>query len=163
MKKPENNKVEVDMVPLIDIISLLLMFLIIVGYTAAQAGSIQMKLPRADMAKPEKDIKAMTQDRIIVQVTQKDGKWIAVVNNRSYELLAGGNSKTLIGYLQEQVTAAIARGDATKAPDGAVSIPVKLRIPEEAPMSQVERVVMSLSQAGLVNIQYTADNTAPKS
>jgi len=38
-----------------------------------------------------------------------------------------------------------------------VTFPVKLRIPQEAPMREVERVVMTLARAGLVNVQYAAE------
>jgi len=55
MEVPEETKVEVDMVPMIDIITLLLMFLVIVGDMAASANTIQMKLPRASEALTDKN------------------------------------------------------------------------------------------------------------
>jgi len=162
MKKPEENSVEVDMVPLIDIISLLLMFLIIVGDTAATANSIHMKLPRADQALTDKELKdknVRMEGRVIVQMQNKDGKYMAVVNNKSYELVGGGSNKGLVDYLDDQVQYAIGKGLAVKDPSGAVNIPVKLRIPEEAPMKDVERVVMTMAKVGLVNVQYAAEPT----
>ena len=162
MKKVEMNQVEVDMIPLIDIISLLLMFLIIVGDTAATANSIQMRLPRASEAMSDKELKEKNvrlEGRIIVQVTNKDGVYRAVVNNKSYDLVAQGSNKLLIEYLDEQVQYQIGRGLAQKDASGAVNIPVKLRIPEDAPMADVERVVMTAARVGLVNVQYAAEPT----
>src|SRR4051812_9768805 len=117
MKKLDETKVEVDMVPLIDIISLLLMFLIIVGDTAATANSIQMKLPRASEALTDKELKEKNvrlEGRIIVQITNKDGPYRAVVNNKSYDLVAQGSNKLLLEYLDEQVQYQIGRGLAQK-------------------------------------------------
>jgi biopolymer transport protein ExbD len=163
MKKPEMNQVEVDMIPLIDIISLLLMFLIIVGDTAATANSIQMKLPRASEALNDKELKEKNvrlEGRIIIQMTNKEGgTYRAVVNNKTYELVAQGSNKLLIEYLDEQVQYQIGRGLAQKDAGGAVNIPVKLRIPENAPMEDVERVVMTAARVGLVNVQYAAEPT----
>jgi len=165
MKKLDETKVEVDMVPLIDIISLLLMFLIIVGDTAATANSIQMKLPRASEALTDKELKEKNvrlEGRIIVQITNKDGPYRAVVNNKSYDLVAQGSNKLLLEYLDEQVQYQIGRGLAQKDSTGAVNIPVKLRVPEEAPMADVERVVMTAARVGLVNVQYAAEPTFGK-
>ena len=162
MKKVEMNAVEVDMIPLIDIISLLLMFLIIVGDTAATANSIQMKLPRASEAMTDKTLKEKNvrlEGRIIIQVTNRDGPYRAVVNNKSYDLVEKGGNKLLLEYLEEQVQYAISRGLAQKDSTGAVNIPVKLRVPETAPMADVERVVMTAARVGLVNVQYAAEPT----
>lgn len=162
MKKLEETVVEVDMIPLIDIISLLLMFLIIVGDAAATANSIQMKLPRASEAMSDRELKEKNvrlEGRIIIQVTNKDGVYRAVVNNKSYDLVQHGSNKLLIEYLDEQIQYAIGRGMAQKDAAGAVNIPVKLRIPESAPMAEVERVVMTAARVGLVNVQYTAEPT----
>ena len=159
---PPDNKVEVDMVPLIDIISLLLMFLIIVGDTAANATNIDMKLPRSEMAKTEKDLIEKDhmnfEGRIIIQMKKEaDGSYRAVVDNQSYELLAGGGSKTLLDYLDRQISLSKSKGWVQVASDGAVSSPVKLRIPADAPMKDVQRVVMTCARVGLVNVQYAAD------
>jgi biopolymer transport protein ExbD len=162
MNTPQDNNVEVDMVPLIDIISLLLMFLIIVGDTAATANSIAMKLPRADQAKTDKELKEQNvrmEGRIIVQMQNKDGKYHAVVNNKAYDLVPGGGNKGLLLYLEEQVQYQIGKGLAVKQPSGEVNIPVKLRIPDDAPMREVERVVMTMARCGLVNVQYAAEPT----
>jgi len=76
IKKTEIMTVEVDMVPLIDIISLLLMFLVMVGDMAKSTTSVKMKLPRADQAKSDKDVDS--QNRLVVQL-EKDsaGKYWA--------------------------------------------------------------------------------------
>ena len=146
------------MIPLIDIIVLVLMFLIIVGDTAANANNIQMKLPRADQAMTDLQLKEKNirlDGRIVVQLKGKEGKYTAIVNNKAYDLVGGGGAnKTLLDYMDDQIQYAIGKGLATKDPSGAVSIPVKLRVPEEAPMKDVERVVMSMAKVGLVNVQY---------
>ena len=165
MKAPSESKVEVDMIPLIDIIVLVLMFLIIVGDTAANANNIQMKLPRADQALTDVQLKEKNirlDGRIVVQLKGKEGKYTAVVNNKAYDLVGGGANKTLLDYMDDQIQYAIGKGLATKDPSGAVSIPVKLRVPEEAPMKDVERVVMSMAKVGLVNVQYAAEPTFNK-
>lgn len=160
MDIPEETKTEVDMVPMIDIVTLLLMFLVIVGDMAATAGAIQMKLPRADQAMTDKVLKEKgfrLEGRLIVQMQSQGGVYRAVVNNKSYDLVKGGSNKGLLDYLSETVEYAVGKGNAKRSAEGAVDMPVKLRIPEDAPMREVERVVMSLARVGLVNIQYTAE------
>jgi len=162
MKKVAENQIEVDMVPLIDIITLLLMFLVIVGDLAAQANAIKMNLPRASEAKNDKELKELgvrLEGRIVVQMKPDGGKYVAVVNNQSYELVERGSNKTLLEYLDKQVQYQVSKNLAKKAADGAVDIPVKLRIPVEAPMQDVETIIMTLARVGLVNVQYTAEPT----
>lgn len=156
LRKSEMTKVEVDMVPLIDIISLLLMFLVMVGDMAKNANSVRMKLPRADMARDDKDLP--TEGRIVVQMKKDDadGRYWAIVQGSKFELVKSGASKTLISFLEEQITRSKALKEVKEGPDGSVPIPVKLRIPEEAPMFEVERLVQSLAQARLTNVQYAA-------
>ena len=141
---PHGNEVEVDMVPLIDIISLLLMFLIIVGGSACQAEAIQMKLPRADQALNENDV--VTEGRLTVQMQETGGRWFAVMSNKRYELLPHGGNETL-GKQKRLAT----------RDKGELSIPVKLRVPEAAPMREVERLVMTLAHVGLSRVQYAAE------
>jgi len=155
MRRIEPNQVEVDMIPLIDIISLLLMFLIVVGDTATTTQGIQMRLPRADQGVPEPLVN--TKDRIVVQLDNAGGKYWAVIRGNKYELLSGARNATLQEYLDRQVRDSLAKGDATREGlDGAVSIPVKLRIPDQAPMKEVERIVVALSEAHLTHLQYAA-------
>ena len=94
IKKTEVMTVEVDMVPLIDIISLLLMFLVMVGDMAKSTTSVKMKLPRADQAKSDKDVDS--QNRLVVQL-EKDsaGKYWANIEKNRYTLEAQGANKTL--------------------------------------------------------------------
>lgn len=162
LRVPSDNRVDVDMVPLIDIISLLLMFLIIVGDTAKSASSIPMILPRASEADTEKNLKVKSDGRIVVQLKKDpDGtKYSAVVNNKVYELSAGGRNKSLQDYLADQVEWAIGKGYATRDEQKRVSSAVKLRIPKETPMRDVERVLMTLSLVGLVNVQYAVAPTS---
>jgi biopolymer transport protein ExbD len=150
----------VDMVPMIDIVTLLLMFLVIVGDMAASASNIAMKLPRADQAMTDKEMKDKNfrlEGRIIIQMQNQNGVFRAVVNNQAYDLVGGGSNKKLLEYLQKQVDYALDRGLAKKDSSGAVDIPVKLRIPEDAPMRDVERVIMSMARVGLVHVQYAAE------
>jgi len=164
MKRPQLEKVEVDMVPMIDIISLLLMFLIIVGDTASNASSIQMQLPREmDQAMTDKELvekKGLRlEGRIVVQLhPDKEGKYKAVISNKSYDLVKDGGNRLLIDHLERVVSENIALGHYKKDEKGAVDAPVRLRIPEDAPMKDVELVVMSLARVGLVNVQYAADS-----
>ena len=153
--KVQDQKVDVDMIPLIDIISLLLMFLIVVGDASISADSVKMRLPRADQGIPEPLVN--TKNRIVVQLDKTDGKYWAVIRGNKYELLAGARNATLQEYLDRQVRETLAKGDATReGQDGAVSIPVKLRIPDQAPMKEVERIVVALSEAHLTHLQYAA-------
>jgi biopolymer transport protein ExbD len=159
MRKPDVVSIEVDMVPLIDIISLLLMFLIMVGDMAKSTRSVNMKLPRADMAKidPEVDSKR----RLVVQLEKdENGKYWANIERSRYELVAQGAQKTLIDSLDQFIMKQRANGDKRAEPDeqGGIRLPVKLRIPKDAPMREAERLIQSIALAKLVNIQYAADN-----
>src|SRR5579862_5824053 len=155
LKRPEDNKVDVDMVPLIDIISLLLMFLVMVGDMEKNTTSVKMRLPRADQARtddPHRDY----HNRIVVQMkydTTADKYW-AVVDNNKYEIVSQGGNGTLINYLAEQSNK-INREEPNIQGEG--PYPVKLRIPASTPMREVERLVMTLAQAKLVNIQYACE------
>jgi hypothetical protein len=156
MKPLVENRVEVDMVPMIDIVTLLLMFLIIVGDMTAVAGNVQMKLPRADQA--QKDGKGTRDEgRIVIQLQEQKGVYRAIVNNKSYELIADGGNGTLIRYLEDHINGCIARHEYVREQSGAVPTPVKLRIPADAPMRDAEKVVMTLARIGLVNIRYAAE------
>lgn len=160
MDPPEETKVEVDMVPMIDVVVLLLMFLVIVGDIAASANSIQMKLPRADQAMSDKELKDKgfrMEGRMVVQMQNQNGVYRAIVNNKSYDLVGSGSNKKLLEYLGEQVDYHVGKGLAKKDSMGAVDMPVKLRVPEDAPMRDVERVIMSLARVGLVHVQYAAE------
>ena len=153
--KLQEQKVDVDMIPLIDIISLLLMFLIVVGDASISADSVKMRLPRADQAL--QDPLVNTKGRIVVQLDNINGKYWAVINGRKYELLSGARNATLQEYLEKQVQWSIEKGLATREGlDEAVNIPVKLRIPDQAPMKEVERIVVALSEAHLTHLQYAA-------
>lgn len=152
---PPENAVEVDMVPLIDIVVLILLFLIITGDMARSATNVPMKLPRADQAKAEKDMNIKTEGRIVVQMTQKENRWWAVVEKSRYELMQRGDNPNLVNFLNEL----IARRKVVKGPSGEVDFPVKLRIPADAPMREVEKVIMTCARSGLVNIHYAADKS----
>ncbi len=162
MRRPEINKVEVDMVPLIDIISLLLMFLIIVGDTTANTSNIRMKLPVADQAKS--DWGRENEGRIVIQLKTAGprrvefiGKYCAVFNGARHS--TEDASKSLKAHLQRYLDDELAHGRARNIPpDNALDIAVKLRIPENCPMVEAENVMVALAQVNLVNIQYAASS-----
>jgi biopolymer transport protein ExbD len=157
LKKAHVIGVEVDMVPLIDIISLLLMFLIMVGDMAKSASNVHMTLPRADMAINDTQYSKKLEGRIVVQLEkQKDSRYMAKVENAKFDLVEGGASKSLREYLERLVTKRQASMKVSEDSLGGFSIPVKLRIGEDAPMYEVERVMMALARARLTNVQYAA-------
>jgi biopolymer transport protein ExbD len=154
MKQPESVAIEVDMVPMIDIISLLLMFLLVVGSASKGECGVKMKLPRADQSLDENRVS--TKGRLVVQLQPENGTYRAVINNKSYELVREG-SRTLDDYLEKQINGTVSRGEAKRdAQTQAVDIPVKLRIPADAPMQHVELVIIALARAGLTNVQYAS-------
>jgi len=159
----EETRVEVDMVPYIDIVSLLLLFLVITGDMAKSATGVKMLLPKADQARSEKVLGISTEGRIVVQMKPKDpanmqGAYQAVVENSYFDLTANANNANLNNYLKEQVERRVKQGITTVGENGEVKFPVKLRIPKEAPMYQVQRVAMICAKAGLVNVHYSANN-----
>lgn len=161
LRKPKDSQIEVDMVPLIDIISLLLMFLIIVGGVSTNAQAVKLRLPRADEGKSERDVR--TEGRIVVSVAEEKGAYLAVIGGRSYELLRNHSAnETLIKRFNADTSFMLDKGmcrlDETKGFD----IPVKLRIQDDTPMHAVENLLETLSRAKLTNIQYAvmpAENT----
>jgi biopolymer transport protein ExbD len=154
MPRPQCIAVEVDMVPLIDIISLLLMFLVMVGDMTRATTAVQMKLPRADQAIHMKE----AEGRLVVQLDQKkDGRYFANIEGHAFELVRGGGNKSLTDYLERLIAARSTREEFKPGDNGEVPFPVRLRIPELAPMREVERVVMALATAKLVNVQYAAE------
>jgi len=150
LRLSRENSVEVDMVPLIDIVSLLLMFLVMVGDMTRSASAVKMSLPRADQA--QKDLAVNTENRIVVQLRKEGGVWSAVINNMIYELVERGRNQSLTQYLEDRVRL----GGPLQA-DGSSPVPVKLRIPKDAPMREVECVVMNLAAAKLTNVCYAAE------
>lgn len=158
MKKPDIAPVEVDMVPLIDIISLLLMFLIIVGDTSANTTSVKMKLPTASEAKTEKEWGNLpTKNRIVIQMTKREGDaaYSAIINNKKYNT-DDSAGKTLKEHLEQIIDEASKKSGAVKRADGTWDIPVKMRVPEETPMFEVEKVLKTIADLQLVDVQYAA-------
>jgi len=155
MRQVDTVQVEVDMVPLIDIISLLLMFLIMVGDMAKATRGVQMKLPRASEAKTDKEVDS--KNRLVVQLEKADGKYWATIEKNRYTLEAQGLNKSLVEYLNQNIISRKAHGEVKEDENGGLLFPVKLRIPVDAPMREAERLIQSMAQAKLVNIQYAAD------
>lgn len=149
----EESKVEVDMVPLIDIVTLVLLFLVIVGDTAKSASAVKMKLPRLDQAK---EVQLNTEGRIVLQLAQdpKTLKYHAVANNLSYDLDSGSG---LEQYLDGMVKAKLAVSGQHQDEVKRVPFPVKLRIPAGAPMKEVEKLVQACARKGLTNVHYASE------
>ena len=170
MRKPDINNVEVDMVPLIDIISLLLMFLIIVGDTTASSNIASLRLPTADQAKTEIEWKIDTKDRIVIQIKpefeneddqlKKNGKYFTVFNSSKHE--GGDADKSLYNHLKNVVDDVVSKNPSRMTPEGTISIPVKLRIPASCPMVEAEKVLYTVASLKLVNIQYAASGKDEK-
>ena len=162
MRKPESHHVEVDMVPLIDIISLLLMFLIIVGDTTANSNIASLQLPTASEARKEwaKD----SQNRIVLQLkpefddakeqAERHGKYSVIFNAARHAIDADGQS--LKNHLASFISEQEAHGSAARKKDGSWNIPVKLRIPALCPMLEAEKVLSVVAGQQLTNIQYAA-------
>jgi len=66
----------------------------------------------------------------VIQLQNQNGVYRAVINNNSYDLVKMGSNKRLIEYLDQQVLYNVSKNYAKKGPDGAVDMPVKLRIPK---------------------------------
>jgi len=168
MNKPDINQVEVDMVPLIDIISLLLMFLIIVGDSAASSNIASLRLPAASEAKSEKDWPGLkTEGRIVIQIKpeyeheddqlSKQGKYFVIFNSAKHDPSADAG-KSLKDHLTRFIEDALSHNPplAVRMPDGTLDTPVKLRIPAMCPMTEAEKVLSTIASLQLVNIQYAA-------
>ena len=164
MRKPESHHVEVDMVPLIDIISLLLMFLIIVGDTTASSNLSNLRLPTASEAKKEWAID--TENRIVLQLkpeydnendqATKHGKYTVIFNAARHANDA--DDQSLKNHLASFIANQDAHGLAAKRADGTWNIQVKLRIPALCPMVEAEKVLNVVAGQQLTSIQYaTAD------
>jgi len=161
MRKADTVQVEVDMVPLIDIISLLLMFLVMVGDMAQSTTSVKMTLPRASEAKSDKEVDS--HNRLVVQLEKdSNGKYWANIEKNRFELGLGNEgvrgqvNGTLIKFLNDQIIKLKAHGDIKDEDLGGIKFPVKLRIPDDAPMREAERLIQTMAQAKLVNVQYAS-------
>ncbi len=169
MKKLRLNHVEVDMVPLIDIISLLLMFLIIVGDTTSNSNLASLKLPVASEAKSEGDWCGA--GRIVLQVKpQYENENEQCAKNGTYSVLFNAakhsiddDSTSLKDHLARFIDEQSSHGFAKKKSDGMWDIPVKLRIPAMCPMSEAEKVLNAVASMQMSDIQYaTAANRDSK-
>lgn len=150
--------IEVDMVPLIDIVTLLLMFLVIVG-GLVDPGGVKLNLPRADQAVPDRDLPTRPEGRITISLQNTDGVYSTVVGGKRYSLGSRGSQDLsgLSAYLLKSAEYMHSRGMCKKHDDGTYAIPVKLRIGEEVPMNAVENVLDSVVQARMRDVQYAAN------
>jgi len=153
----EDAAVAVDMVPFIDIISLLMIFMVAVSDMTQRATGIKMFLPSADQAIHEKEIGS--EGRIVIQLVKDAGQYVAVIERSRFQLGTSFIHANLKTYLKEQIASREAHGKLKREHDGKIAFPVKLRIPRDAPMAQVERIVATCASAELVNIHYAADNS----
>ena len=158
----EDAKVEVDMVPLIDIITLVLLFLVIVGDMTKSASAVQMQLPRLDQAK---SIQVNTEGRVVIQLAQdpKTKLYRAVINNVAYSLDGKRDSSALDQYLNDQVNQKLAEAKLQRDELKRVPFPVKLRLPAKAPMEEVEKIVLACARNGLTSVHYASENPAKAS
>ncbi|HEY3320582.1 MAG TPA: biopolymer transporter ExbD [Planctomycetota bacterium] len=111
MRTPKENRIEVDMVPMIDIISLLLMFLIVVGEVGTN--DPQMRLPRADQA-----LQIVCEGRLAINLEKVGGICYANIFNKRYALGPTGTvNESLAEHLTKHIAWALAhaRGRATAA------------------------------------------------
>lgn len=155
LKRPEVPAIQVDMVPLIDIVTLVLMFLVIVGGAVTSAEGVKVNLPRADQAK---ELRVSLEGRITISLEKSGGVYNAVIGGNSYSIGTRGsaNVSSLSAYLLKSADYMHTRGMCKVLNDGTYSIPVKLRIGEDVPMKTVEDVLDSLVQARLRDIHYAA-------
>jgi len=155
MAKPGDNKVDVDMVPLIDVVVLNLLFIIIVGDITQSTTAVQMRLPPADQAQRDGLI---TKGRVVVQLqAQANGQYSAVVDGKSYALSASGKNAEMINDLRELAKTRAAWDPTQLTANSQPKYPVKLRIPKDCPMNWVQLVSTQLAAAGLEEVHYAAD------
>ena len=153
----QETKVDVDMVPMIDIITLVLLFLVMVGDMTKSASAVKMKLPRLDQAVSDSTSGLAMEGRITIQLKQdsRSKEYSAVVNNCKFEL--GHDEPYLKTYLNEQVIKRLAMSKKSADEFGRAPFPVKLRIPASAPMLEVEKIVQVCARAGLTDVHYASE------
>lgn len=151
--------IQVDMVPLIDIITLLLMFLVIVGGMAKASHAVSVNLPRADQALPEKNLPVILEGRIVLSLKSVNGVYYAFTDPQTrYEISPrnAGNLSALSSHLLQSAEYMHRKNQCTLRDDGTYDIPVKLRIGEEVPMKTVEDALDAVVKSKLRDIHYGA-------
>jgi len=152
--------IEVDMVPLIDIVTLLLMFLVIVGSVEKVSHGVKINLPRADQAKSEKELPVTREGRIVLSVKSVDGVYYAYTGPKTRYEITAWNSNTLSGLSTHLLKSAeyMHREKMCKLlDDGTYNIPIKLRIGEDVPMRAVEDALDAVVKAKLRDVHYAAN------
>ena len=159
-KKPGGTpSIEVDMVPLIDIVTLLLMFLVIVGHVEKVSHGVKINLPRADQAKPEQDLPITQEGRIVLSLKSVDGVYYAYTGLATRYEITARNPNTLSGLSSHLLNSAeyMHRKNLCRLlDDGTYNLPIKLRIGEEVPMNTVEDVLDAVVKAKMKDIRYAA-------
>lgn len=158
-KRNGTPAIQVDMVPLIDIITLLLMFLVIVGSVQQVSHAVSVNLPRADQARPERDLPVIREGRVVLSLKSVNGIYYAFTGPQTrYEISPRntGNLSALSTHLLQSAEYMHRTNQCTLRDDGTYDIPVKLRIGEEVPMKTVEDVLDAVSRAKMKEIHYAA-------
>lgn len=151
--------IQVDMVPLIDIITLILMFLVIVGGISKSSEAVSINLPRADQARKEQELPVHPEGRISISLKSVDGVYYAYLGPAKRYDITSRNTNTISAlstYLLQSAEYQHKRGTCKQLEDGTYNIPVNLRIGEDAPMRAVEDLVAAIADAKLRDIQYAA-------
>lgn len=163
MRTQDAPAIQVDMVPLIDIITLVLMFLVVVGGLSGASEAVKVNLPRADQAKPEKELPITMEGRITISLQNFNGVYDSVIGGNRYSIGSrGGESLSALStYLLKSAEYMHRRGMCKQHDDGTYAIPVKLRVGEDVPMKTVEDVLDSVVQARMRDVQYAANPNPP--
>jgi len=163
IRTPDASAIQVDMVPLIDIVTLLLMFLVIVGGLVDTGITVKVNLPRADQAKTDKELPQSLEGRITISLQNTDGVYHTVISGKRYSIGSRGseNLSGLSTYLLKSAEYMHSRGMCKRLDDGTYSIPVKLRVGEDVPMKTVEDVLDSVVQARMRDVHYAAQPNPP--
>jgi biopolymer transport protein ExbD len=126
------------------------------GIEAIDDVDAKLKLPRSDASDGQVDVRF----RLRVELVKGENEtYCAVVDGRQYLLEADPRKNTLFKFLSQFVKEAEEVGFKPDDETGGYSIPVQLRIHGDAPMREAERLIQTMAQLKLINVQYaTADN-----
>ncbi|MBI3831213.1 MAG: hypothetical protein HY291_16970 [Planctomycetes bacterium] len=100
---------------------------------------------------------------VIMHVDEQDKCWVSVDGKRFDLEKDRDKNKTFVDSLKATATTRMEEEHLEPAKNGKCAIPVKLRIPETAPMYWVEVIVVAADQAGLLEIRYSPEKSDEKS
>jgi hypothetical protein len=117
--------------------------------------TVELMLPREEAVKSDRQIAAKF--RLKVQLKRdSSSEWYALVENQRLSMIQGSSQKSLIQFLIKRIEEA-QETEFPRGPYGEVGLFVNLRIPADAPMREAERLIMTIAQAKLVNVNYMTD------